>query len=310
MTAIPSWAARGRVPTFVALAIACAVISALLGWLAGRAVTPWAPGSSGESRTVRLGRVELIVPASWTPVEPARTRVPGLDPRGSLAFEIAPGVAGYAVVALAAGAGDPGLIPPSLLHALKKPFGAPVSVALAGHRAWAYRGVATRRRALAMDVAVLPTSAGVLSVACVGTRPMLIATAGCEQNVEHISLAGARVLEPTRAVAFSLIEGSALARLGRRRDRGDRALHAARTHEVQARALTEVGDAYAAAAARLAPLAPGDGDRTRLVASLREAARAYRRARAAAAAGAPAAYGAAGAAVLAAETRVARMVGR
>ena len=308
MTAIPSWAARRRAPTLVALALACAVIAALLGWLAGRAVTPAAHGLSGESRTVRLGRVELIVPASWTPVKPARTRVPGLDPRGSLAFEIASGVAGYAVVGLAAPA-DRGLIPSSLLHALKKPLGEPVSVALAGHRAWAYRSVATRREALAMDVAVLPTSAGVLSVACVATRPVLIATAGCERDVEHVSLAGARALEPTRALAFSLIEPSALASLGRRRDR-DRALHAARTHEIQARALRDVGDAYDAAAARLAPLAPSHGDGARLVASLREAARAYLGAGAAAAAGAPQAYSAEGAAVLAAETRLAGMVGR
>jgi hypothetical protein len=183
-------------------------------------------------------------------------------------------------------------------------------VALAGHRAWAYRSVATRRRGLAMDVAVLPTSAGVLSVACVGTRPVFIATAGCEQDVEHISLGGARAFEPTRAVAFSLSEGPALARLGRRRERGDRALRAARTQETQARALRDVGDAYAAAVAQLAPFAPGRGDDARLVASLREAARAYRGAGAAAAAGAPQAYSAQGAAVLAAETRVAGMAGR
>jgi hypothetical protein len=309
MTAITSWAPRRRSAAGVAAGLACVLVAALLGWLGGRAVTSPVPAPASGSRTVRLGPVEVVVPGTWAAVQPSRTGVTGLPPRGTLAFAITSGLPAYALVTLATPA-DRRLIPSSLLRTLRESPGVPSSVMLAGHRAWAYRSVATLRGSQAMDVVVVPTSAGILSVACVGPRSVLIATAGCENDVERISLAAGRALTPTRALGFRLQVGAALVGLQRARTRGDRALRAAPTRSAQARAMTDMGNAYAAVAAGLTPFVPVGGSRAGLVAALREGARAYRAAAAAARAGAPRAYGAERAAVSAAEARFAGIVGR
>jgi hypothetical protein len=304
MTAFASMAVRRRIPIFAMATLSCLASAALIGWHAGRAGTPQAPG---ESRIVRLGSVGIAVPSSWTPVEPAKAGVPALDPRVYRAFEIAPGLEGYAVVSLQQPA-DRRLLPSSLRQALTKLPGKPRRERLAGHAAWSYRTVATRRGALGMQISVLPTSAGVLSVACLGERPLIIATARCEQEIERIDLNGAGAFKPTPELAFRLHLAPALATLRDRRDRGDRALRAATGQDAQARALKDMGDAYSAGAARLGRFAPRHGFPASLVAALHAAAQAYWTASAAASAGAPQADSAGSAAVRAAETRVASLV--
>jgi hypothetical protein len=305
----PAWVARGLLALFAALVVAGVVVAAMVGWRAGFAATSPAPAVTGESRAVRLGPAHLTVPSTWTPVSPARSGVSGLDSSLTLAFAIVPGLSGHALVTLAAPA-DRSLIPSSLRRALKAAPGRPRPTVLAGHRAWSYQSVATWRRDAVMDVAVVPTSAGVLAVACVASSVAFVAVAGCEQDVQRISLPGARVFAPAPELAFRLRVGAALERLEHLRALGDRALRAARSRGAQARALREVATAYAGAADGLAPLAPGDGAPAGLVAAMRDAARAYRAAGEAAAPGSSRRYRAGRTAVRAAEARVATALQR
>jgi hypothetical protein len=304
-----AWVGPGLVALLVVLAVAGGVVAAVAGWRAGSATRSPTPVVSGDSQAVTLGPAHLTVPHAWTPVNPARAGVSGLDLSPTLAFQVVPGLSGHALVSLAAPA-DGSLIPSSLRRALKATPGTPRLNVLAGHHAWSYLRVATRRGDTVMDITVVPTSAGVLAVACAASRPVFVAVAGCEQDVQGISLPGGRVFAPAPELAFRLRAGAALERLKRARDLGYQALRAARTRGAQAQALREVASAYAGAAGGLAPLASGNGTASGLVAAMRDAARAYRSAGAAAAANAVSRYGVGRARVRAAEARVAGALDR
>jgi hypothetical protein len=161
-----------------------------------------------------------------------------------------------------------------------------------------------------MDITLVPSSVGVLAVACVAAPAVFVVVAGCERDVQRISLPGARVFAPAPELAFTLRAGPALERLKRVRDLGYRALQAAPTRRAQARALREVATAYADAVGGLAPLAPGNGAASGLVAAMRSAERAYRFAGAAAAASAALSYGVGRARVRTVEARVAGALDR
>jgi hypothetical protein len=298
-----------RVAMFGVLAIVCVGLAAVLGWRAGSATTSRTPTVSGDSRAMRLGPAHLTLPVEWTPVNPASALLPGLDPSLTHAFEVVPGLSGNALLSLAAPA-DRSLIPSSLRRLLKAAPGTPRSTLLAGHSAWSYLTVATLRRGTVMDITVLPTSAGVLAVACVAARAAFEVVAGCERDVQRVSVPGARMLAPSPGVAFSLRVGPALERLNHLRGLGGRALRAARSQGAQARALRAVAIAYTGAADGLAPLAPGNGAPAGLVAALRDAARAYQVTGAAAAAGAYRDYTAGRTAVRAAEAGVSAALAR
>jgi hypothetical protein len=298
----------GLVVLLVVLAAAGGVAAAVVGWHAGHLATSPAPVVPGDSRAVIFGPAHLTVPSAWTPVKPASARVAGLDPSLELAFAILPGLPAYALVTVAAPT-DRSLIPSPLRRVLKAAPGTPLPTELAGRRAWSYLSVATWREQL-MDITVVPTGAGVLAVACVGSRPIYTAVARCDQEVQSITVPGAGVLAPAPELAFRLLGGAAFERLRRERDLGYRALRAARTRGAQARALQAVATAYAGAAGRLAPVVPGNAAAAGLVAAMRGAARAYRVAGAAAAAGASRRYGAGRAAVRTAEARVAGTLDR
>ncbi|HYM57006.1 MAG TPA: hypothetical protein VES79_03505 [Solirubrobacteraceae bacterium] len=301
--------ARGLVAIFGALAVAGVVVAAVVGWRAGFAATSPTPAVSGESRAVRLGPAHLTLPSTWTPVSPARAGVSRLDPDATIAFAILPSLSGHALVTLAAPT-DRSLIPSSLRRALKAAPGRPRPTALAGYRAWSYQSVALWRRDAVMDVAVVPTSAGVLAVACVAPRVVFGAVAGCELDVQRISLPGARVFAPAPELAFRLQVAAALERLNHLRARGDTDLRAARSRGGQSRALRVVAAAYTDTAEGLAPFAPQQGAPAAVVAAMRDAARAYRAAGEAAATGSSRRYTAGRTTVRAAEAQVARALQR
>jgi hypothetical protein len=308
----PAWVARALVAIFGALAVAVVVVAAMVGWRAGFAATSPPPAVSGGSRAVRFGPAHLTVPSTWTPVRPARAGVPRFDPSLTRAFAISPGLSGHAFVTLAAPA-DRSLIPFSLRRALEEALGTPTPTVLAGHRAWSYERLAMRRRDAVMDVSVVPSSAGVLAVACVGSRVVFVAVAGCEQDIRRISMRGAHMFAPSPELAFRLQVGAALDRLKQLRARGDTALRAAGSRRDQSRALRAVEAAYADTAdglAPFAPFAPPQGAPATLVTAMRDAARAYRATRHAAGWGSPRRYTAGRRAVRAAEARVATALQR
>lgn len=291
-----------------ALALACMVVAALAGWGASRALRSPSGDAADASRTVTIGRARLKVPTSWTAMNPTKAGIPGLDSTSTRAFRIDDGLGRHAFVTLAAPA-DRGLIPSSLRPELRSPFGAPIPFFLAGYPAWSYSRVSTARPNVVMEVTVLPTTAGVLAVAC-PSRSAVASPSECDQDVDQVFVAGAHVLRPTPETAFQLAMSPVLTQLQNERAAVEPKLTAARDGGAQAQALQVFGEAYSAAARRLDPLAPSPGRAATLVASLHSAARAYRAAAIAASIGAIGDYSVARAAVKAAESKVARALSR
>jgi len=290
------------------LAFVCMVVAATSGWGVARALRSPSRDAAGASRTVMIGLASLEVPASWTPIKLASAGIPGLDSTSTRAFKIEDGLGQRAFVTLAAPA-DRWLIPSSLRPELRSPFGAPTPTFLAGYPAWSYSSVSTTSPNVVMALTVLPTTAGVLAVAC--TSPSAAAAPNqCDQDVEQLVVSGATVLRPTPETAFRLAMSPVLTRLQDDRAAVEPKLIAAQDAGAQAQALQAFGEAYTAAARRLDPLAPRPGRAATLVASLDGAARAYRAAGIAASSGAYGDYFVARAAVEAAESKVATALRR
>jgi hypothetical protein len=295
---------REAVVTVAALAFVCMIVAALAGLGVGRALRSPSPTAAGASRTVTLGLARLQVPPTWTAIQPASASLPGFDSTSTRAFRIENGLAEQAFVTLAPPA-DRRLIPSSLRPALRPPFGAPIPTSLAGYSAWWYSSVATARPNVVMELTVLPTSAGVLAVACT-SRSTVADPMDCDQEIAQISVSPAHVLRPTPGAAFRSAMPAVLTRLRDHRAALERELNAARDAGAQAQVLQALGKAYAAAARGLGFLAPHQGREAVLVASLHNAANAYRAAGMAANIGAFGDYFVARAAVAAAESRVAK----
>jgi hypothetical protein len=299
----------GRFVLLSALAFGCMVVAALAGWGVARGLRPPSRDAAGASRSVTIGPARLKVPSSWIAINnPASAGIPGLDSTSTRAFRIEDGLGQRAFVTLAAPA-DRWLIPSSLRPELRSPSRAPIPASLGGYDAWSYWSVSTTRPNEAMEVTVLPTTAGVLAVACT-SRTAVAAPSDCDEDVEQLFVSGAHVLRPTPETAFRLAMSPILTRLQDDRAAVEPKLIAARDGGAQAQALQAFGEAYDAAARRLDPLAPRSGRAATLVASLHGAARAYRAAGMAASVGAFGNYFAARAAVKAAESKVATALGR
>jgi hypothetical protein len=289
-----------------ALAFACMVVAALGGWGLARALQSQSRDAAGAPRIMTLGFGRLKVPPNWTAITPARAGIPGLDPASTRAFRIDDGLGRHAFVTLAPPA-DHWLIPSSLRPALRPPLGAPVPAFLAGYPAWSYSNVATTRPNVAMELTVVPTTAGVLGVAC--TSRLVVGPSGCDLDVKQIFVSAARVLRPTADTAFRLAVSPVLTRLQDDRAAIERQLNAAGDAGAQALALDAFGKAYTTAARGLDRFAPRPGPAATLVASLDSAGRAYRAAGTAASIGAFGDYSVARAAVRAAESKVATALG-
>jgi hypothetical protein len=264
------------------LAIATAIaVAALLGlaalagqWSARRGA---AHSSRGETaaRMHALGPLRVTVPSEWRqlPVHAAGLR--GTEPKSTLVFDTAPGLSARAVLMLESLASviPPSLLPTPLLDAAGSSPGRPRAVRLDGRRSWMYTAVPARRTADTMDITVLPTTAGVMSVACAAPRLAFAGAVSCASDL-RIVLDGARALRPTIDLAFRLRLPEVAPRLDSERVTQRMALSRARTPAAQARAARRLAAAHARAAGSLAPLARG-GAATELVALLRESSREY-----------------------------------
>jgi hypothetical protein len=297
----------GRFVLVPALAFACMIVAALAGWGVARALRSPSRDGAGASRTITLGPASLKVPASWSAIGVASAGIPRLDSTSTRAFRIDDGLGQRAFVTLAAPS-DRLLIPSSLRPQLRPPFAAPIPAFLAGYPAWSYSSVSTVSPNVMMELTVVPTTAGVLAVACT-SRSAEAAPSECDQDVAQLFVSGARILPPTRETGFRLAMSPVLAQLQDDRAAVEPKLTAASDGAAQAQALQAFGEAYAAAARRLDPFAPGAGRAATLVESLDRAARAYRAAGTAASTGAFGDYFEARAAVKTAESNVATALG-
>jgi hypothetical protein len=291
----------------VALLTACIVIgAATVGWRTGHANST-RPQPRPPS-TQRLGPWRLVVPRDWSLVSARESHVPGLDPARALTYETLPGLPAHAVV-VRGRATDRSLIPLVLRRVLDGLPGPPRPIRVAGYEGWAYASQLTRAGGMTLDVAVVPTTAGILGIGCTAPSELSAGTHSCAQVIERISFGRAVALRPRPDLAFLLRLGSVLERLRSRRAQAYRALLGARDHRGQAAGLHDVADAYGRASRELAPLATR-GDSGRLVSALRAVGDEYQATADAAAAGDPAGYDFGRLEIGRLETRAVAAVGR
>jgi len=214
----------------------------LIAVLAGALAGRALAPAPASQRLVRAGAVTLSVPSGWAP------------DRLSVAF---------------GPPADRSLVPRALGARVTTP---PRPVRLGGQQAWSYR-------ARGRQVVVLPSSHGVLGLACAGD---------CAGAVTGVTVKDASWLTPTPELAFALRVRPALAALDASRVRLRASLATATTPSDRARSATALAREYALAAERLEPFAgPRHGA---LLDALQRSADAYGRL----AAAAPAAFAATG----------------
>jgi len=234
------------------VALVALAAAAFAGWWAGRVTADYEPepARSAAVRTLELGRATVSVDGEWT----AARRVPGLPapaPRRAAAFMPVAGIAAYALVSFSA-IDHPSLLPAGLRGVLDEPPRAPVRGVLLGRPAWRYPGLTIGGRRRTMDVTVLPTTAGALTVACIAPIEVADAITGCSSGVERVTLSGgARWVEPAGSLVRRGRGTAVVERLDRERVTARAALGRAKTGAAQARLAGRLAAIHRRAAAEL-----------------------------------------------------------
>ena len=236
-----------------------AVAFAVLAGVAARRVT--APDDEPKPATVRIvqvGDARLAVPADWAP---ARSGSTGLDAPRMVVLDPSPGLKAR-VVAVFGPADDASLVPAALRAQLRSPPARPRTTSLGGRPAWAYPALATRDSGVELNVTVLPTTAGVLTLACTSPADEFTAS-DCGAEVRAVSVRGGATLRPSPVIALAARLPAVLAELDRERAEGRAALARARTPERQAVLAQDLARQHLVAASSL------PGRRTRRAAARR-----------------------------------------
>ncbi len=245
-----------------------AVAFAVLAGVAARRVT--APDDEPKPATVRIvqaGDARLAVPADWAP---ARSGSTGLDAPRMVVLDPSPGLRAR-VVAVFGPADDASLVPAALRAQLRSPPARPRTTSLGGRPAWAYSALATRGSGVELKVTVLPTTAGVLALACTSPADEFTAS-DCGAEVRAVSVRGGATLRPSPVIALAARLPAVLAELDRERAKGRAALARARTRERQAVLAQDLARLHLAAASSLPA---GGPDGLPLVDGLERSGRAY-----------------------------------
>jgi hypothetical protein len=253
---------RAWIPRFATPAVMIVLgLAALAGVLAGGDRAPEL--RSPATRVARAGGLELRAPASWV-------RIAGSGGGERLVFALDNGPA--RAVAVVAPAASASLVPPSVAAMLSDELPPARTTRFAGRRAWLYAALPTRSGGLA-DITVLPTSRGVLLLACTAPRSAWPAARGCASAVAAASVRGATSFVPAADVALRLNLPDRLVALDAERVRDRAALAQAATPAVQARVAARLGEAHLSAARSVRPVAGQAG--ADLVSRLERAGSAY-----------------------------------
>jgi hypothetical protein len=258
-----------------AAAAAIVGLSALGGrWAAGDDAAPHSR-IEGSLREPALGPVQLAVPPEWRRLPARAAGIAGIEKLPTQVFDRASGLSARTVVAVAPleSTASPSLIPEPLQAAAARPPGRPRAVRLDGRPAWTYVAAPVRRGDEMMEVTVLPTTAGVVAIACIAPTLALSAAADCASELE-LTFRRARAIRPAPDLGFRFRIGTIARRLDRERVEQRATLARVRTPRAQARAAHRLAVQHAGAARALAPFARSDTT-VRVVASLREASRGY-----------------------------------
>jgi hypothetical protein len=277
---IASWAAAvaGGIAVVVPAGIGTAAI-----------VAPDAAPTKPAARIVRAGPVVMSVPAAWERAAP----VPGLA--AGRATVLAPSPSRRIVIVFGPADGR-SLLPRELRARVDNPLPWPGDARLAGRPAIGYRAL-TAGGDLSFDLTVLPTSAGMLGVACLRSRSDLT---DCGSGIRDVSVPGASALAPSPAIPAAARLPTTMARLDRATVAGRAALAAARTPAAQAAVAARLAGRQRAAATELR--SAFGITVARVAAALDRSADGYDALGAAASAGSPVAFAEARSEIGAAET--------
>jgi serine/threonine-protein kinase len=219
-------------------------------------------------------------PATWQPTEAGPDALPGTDAKWPIALAPPGAAEGTRVLAGRLPSEGPALLPKDLVAALPGEPPAPTPVRLGKVDALRYTGLAPRGSDRRADVYVVPTSSGVVTLACVASgTPSAAFAADCERIVESLAISDGDVyaLGPDREFAKRL--NGAMRTLNARRATLRKRIRSEQRASGQADAATGLARAFTTAAGtvaagRVSPaVAP---DRAAIVDSMRRTATRYR----------------------------------
>jgi hypothetical protein len=274
------------------------------GVWAGRAAAPGERVDPAATRVVRAGVASLEVPRAWRTIA---SRDAGAAAGTTAVLAPSSGLPNRVIVTVAP-PDDRSLVPRALRGLVRDLGRGPRATRLGGYRAWQYAGLLGRNRTDVLDVTVLPSSAGVLGVACTSALWLADATADCASSIGSVSIGGAAVFVPSPDLALRLRLPRVLAALDGTRVRSRAALGRAGSRGGQARLARRLARAHLAAAASLRPAAGRTG--APLIEELSNISGAYSELERAASTGSPSRFRAARGTVQAAEVRLAEATDR
>jgi hypothetical protein len=243
---------RARLQPLVLATAIAGVAGALLG-VSLAAEGPDASRSRAVAPEPRIGLASgvarIALPAGWEPLR-RRSTLPGLTDATAVR-----GVHAEAALDIRAPE-DASLLPAALASGQTLP--APRPRRLDARIAWRY-DLAGAEPGSTLVALVLPTTGGVVTIACAAPAAELERAAGeCEQAVRAVRLDDAWALVPRPDTAAAIVLPHAIAQLNRRRRSERRRLAATWSPVRRSAAARRLGAAYAATAERLRPLAAGD----------------------------------------------------
>jgi hypothetical protein len=247
MSAFPGSTARR--PSTPALLIGAPVLAALLGALLALAVGPGgdssAPGRPARpaGQALAVGDLRVTLPEGWTRSR-AKARVPGFPHDGrTLHARLGDAGLGADVAIALLPAQRPSLLPP----ALDDPDMPPRAVEAGAIRGSYY----FLSSSVSRDVIVVPTTEGVVTIACTEAPP-----GDCEQALAGLRLARGAFLAPDPGAAFLSRLPAATRTLDAQRLRQRGRIARSKNAEDGARAAARLAAAYATAERALRQLAP------------------------------------------------------
>jgi hypothetical protein len=286
------------------LLLLAAALNAGAGIALGIALTPDDPPDSAapapaKPTTISAGDLSLTLPRSWRRL----TTVPVVA--GFSAEALAARGPRADVVATVLPPQGPTLLPSALVDEVGGILPHADTVEVAGRAALRYAGLSNGR----MDIYAVPTTAGVVSIACLAPRSAALLH-GCDAALDGVGLGHAAPVAPDERAAFAIGLPTVVAGLNRARADGRRALARQTTPRGRAQVSRRLGGAYRDAARVLSPLAGDDPDTTGIVRQLDRLAAEHRALAVASFRRLPGAAGRAGARIRASEQRLADELGK
>jgi hypothetical protein len=249
-------------------------LAVLVGVTAFRGQSEDPSGVPDRPRSVRSGALTLSPLEGWGETT-SIPRLEGLDFHKPVVLRER--TSGTRLVAGLLPATSRMLLPTEFVRQLRVPPARPETVKVGpGVDAYYFAGLTLAKGGGLVDVYVLPTTAGIVTVACLSDQGLAAPHYDCWRNAATLQVRGGRALRLGPDTAFRQRLPGAVAALDDAREQA-RAGLATQVPAQQAAAAARLGGAFKEQAAALAPLAPASKGWSRgLVGELAGAGRAYR----------------------------------